>query len=146
MREVTSAHLLCLIVAISDGDTMTARCGEPGAYQQVKVRISAIDAPEKAQPFGQRAKQALAELCHQQQARIVERAQDRYGRTVADVECRGRDAGQHQVSTGMAWVFDRYAKGYSHLYPLQQAAQHQQLGLWADAAPAPPWDWRAAKR
>lgn len=46
-----SALLLCLVVAISDGDTLTARCGEPGAYQQVKVRLSEIDAPEKTQPL-----------------------------------------------------------------------------------------------
>ena len=39
------ASLLCLVVAISDGDTLTVRCGAPGAYQQVKVRIAAIDAP-----------------------------------------------------------------------------------------------------
>ncbi len=40
------ASLLCLVVAISDGDTLTVRCGAPGAYQQVKVRIAAIDAPD----------------------------------------------------------------------------------------------------
>lgn len=40
------ATLICLVVAISDGDTLTARCGAPGAYHQVKVRIAAIDAPD----------------------------------------------------------------------------------------------------
>ena len=39
--------LICLIVGISDGDTLTARCGEPGEFQQVKVRLAEIDAPEK---------------------------------------------------------------------------------------------------
>jgi endonuclease YncB( thermonuclease family) len=137
-----SAALLCLVVAIADGDTLTARCGEPGEYMQVKVRISAIDSPEKAQPFGQRSRQSLAELCHQQPARITERARDRYGRSVADVECQGRDVGQHQVATGMAWVYDRYAKGYAHLYPLQGTARAERRGLWADPAPVPPWEWR----
>ena len=41
--------LLCLVVAIADGDTLTARCGAPGAYRQVHVRIAAIDAPESRQ-------------------------------------------------------------------------------------------------
>lgn len=27
--------LLCLVVAVADGDTLTARCGEHGAYEQV---------------------------------------------------------------------------------------------------------------
>lgn len=79
----------CLVGAIADGDTLTARCGKPGAYEQVKVRISAIHAPEKRQPFGQRSRQALAALCHEQQATIRARDRDRYGRTVADVQCQG---------------------------------------------------------
>lgn len=32
-----SEALFCLVVAIFDGDTFTARCGEPEAYEQVKV-------------------------------------------------------------------------------------------------------------
>ena len=35
--------LLCLVVAASDGDTLKARCGEPGAYEKITIRISAID-------------------------------------------------------------------------------------------------------
>lgn len=37
---------LCLIVGVSDGDTLTARCGESGSYSQEKIRLSAVDAPE----------------------------------------------------------------------------------------------------
>jgi endonuclease YncB( thermonuclease family) len=44
----------------------------------------------------------------------------------------------------MAWVFDRYVKDRS-LYPLQERARAQRLGLWADAQPMPPWEWRAAR-
>ena len=137
---------ICLIVAISDGDTLTARCGQPGQYQQVKVRVAAIDAPEKKQPWGNRSRQSLAALCHRQQAKIIQRSTDRYKRWVADVECRGRDAAAHQVSSGMAWVFDRYAKGYGALYQYQAAAKAGRRGLWADAAPVPPWEWRGLQR
>lgn len=137
---------LCLVVGIADGDTLTARCGEPGAYQQVKVRLAGIDAPERRQAFGNRARQALADLCHQQQARIAPRATDRYGRVVADVTCAGTDAGRHMVQGGWAWVFDRYAQQHQHLYPLQAEARTQRRGLWVDdgtaAPPVPPWQWR----
>ena len=106
------------------GDTLTARYGAPGAYEQVKVRSAAIDAPEKAQPFGQRSRQSLAALCHMQQATIHPRSTDRYGRTVADVECRGQDVARHQVARGMAWVFERYAKIVdAPLYRAQDVAQ-----------------------
>jgi endonuclease YncB( thermonuclease family) len=82
----------CLIVGVSDGDTLTARCGTEDAYEQVEIRLASIDAPEKRQPFGQRSRQSLARLCHLENAAVFPRELDRYGRTVADVECRGEEA------------------------------------------------------
>lgn len=133
---------LCLVVGITDGDTIKVRCGEIGAYEQVSIRLGGIDAPEKKQAFGQRSKEAMSDLCFQQIATIRPRTTDQYGRTVADVECRNLDAGEVMVKKGMAMVYDRYASGYSHLYPLQAAAKAAQVGVWADADPMPPWDWR----
>lgn len=130
---------ICTVFGILDGDTIKARCGDS---DQITIRLGGIDAPEKKQPFGQRSKQALSDLCHRQQATITPKAKDRYGRTVADVECQGTDAGAEQVRTGLAWVYARYAKGYEALYPLQDAAKADRLGLWADPAPEPPWEWR----
>lgn len=134
--------LVCLVVVIGDGDTLTARCGEPGSFELLKVRLSAVDAPEMNQPHGRLARQALATLCFRQQAVIKPQAVDRYGRTVADVACHGIDAGQALVTWGHAWVFDRYAKGYGHLYPIQAEARAQRIGLWAVPDPVPPWEWR----
>jgi len=121
-----AAPRTCLVVGISDGDTLTARCGRIGAYERVKVRIAAIDAPEKAQPYGQRSRQALSNICFREQALITEIDTDRYGRTVADVSCNGEDAGSRMVAEGWAWVYD-----YNHLatrrggglFRLQDSAQ-----------------------
>lgn len=44
--------VLCLVVGISDGDTLKAKCGEPGAHQQVTIRLAEVDAPEKGLLFG----------------------------------------------------------------------------------------------
>lgn len=137
--------ILCLVVGVTDGDTITARCGQPGAYEQVKVRISAIDAPEKKQPFGERSRQHLSEICYDVQATITPTAKDRYGRTVADVKCGRHDVATEQVRAGMAWVYDKYAKGYERLYQVQDAARARRAGLWADAEPVPPWAWRIEK-
>src|SRR5688572_3232989 len=49
-----------LVVAISDGDTVTLLQGN----DQVKVRLWGIDAPEKRQAFGTRAQQHLGNLVH----------------------------------------------------------------------------------
>lgn len=37
-----SAALFCLVVAISDGDTLKLRCGEAGAFRQLTVRLHAV--------------------------------------------------------------------------------------------------------
>ena len=145
-RMQVSEVLICLVVAIADGDTLTARCGEPGAYEQVKVRISGIDAPEKAQAFGQRSKQALSDLCFRETATIRANARDKYRRTLADVECQGKDVATSQVHAGMAWVFDKYSEGYEHLYPLQSGAKADRRGLWSGPDPVAPWDWRKQRR
>ena len=77
--------LLCVVVGISDGDTLTARCGDLGKYEQVKVRLQGIDAPERKQPFGERARQALAELTFQKEAELRCTKTDRYKRQVCSV-------------------------------------------------------------
>lgn len=138
---IAAAALVCLVVGVADGDTLKARCGAPGAYEQITIRISAIDAPEKKQPFGQVSRQHLAALCFQQPATITPKAKDRYGRTVADVECRGQDAGTEQVRSGLAWVYTRYAKGYASLLPLEAGARAAGRGLWSVES-VPPWEWR----
>lgn len=134
---------ICTVFGVTDGDTIKVRCGEG---EQATIRLAGIDAPEKRQPFGQRSKHALSDLCYRQQATITPKTKDRYGRTVADVECRGKDAGAEQVKTGMAWVYPRYSKGYEAMYSLQDAAKAARLGLWADNTPEPPWEWRRAGR
>jgi len=50
------------VVGVSDGDTLTVL---DASNTQYKIRLAAIDAPEKAQPFGQRGKQKLSELLAQ---------------------------------------------------------------------------------
>ena len=98
-----TAALICLVIAIADGDTLTARCEGADGMENIKFRLAEIDAPEKGQAFGARSKQHLAELCFQKQATVTPRTKDRYLRTVANVECEGVDAGTEQVRAGMAW-------------------------------------------
>lgn len=135
------AQQSCLVVGITDGDTLKARCGAPGSYQQVIVRISEIDAPEKTQPFGQKSKQSLSDLCFQALAVITSTKTDRYGRTVARVECNGKDVALHQVQAGMAWWYVKYGTDQS-VQAAEQQARRTRAGLWADAAPVAPWEYR----
>lgn len=142
---MSAAALLCLVVAISDGDTLKVRCGDAGAYQQLTIRLAEIDAPEKAQAFGQRSKINLSNLCYGTWARLRRQTSDRYGRMVARVECRGKDANVEQVRAGMAWAYTKYLTDQTILL-LQQRARQERAGLWSDPNPIAPWDWRKLTR
>lgn len=138
---LTQAQQLCLVVGVIDGDTIDARCGQPNAYEKIRVRITEIDAPEKRQPFGEKSRQSLADLCFQAQAVISSTSKDRYGRTLGRVECKGKDVALHQAQAGMAWWYAQYGKDRA-VQAAEQQARADRAGLWADASPKPPWEFR----
>jgi endonuclease YncB( thermonuclease family) len=135
-----SAVLFCVVVGITDGDTLTARC-DPAAdvpAKTIKVRLAEVDAPEHHQPFRARSRENLSSLCVMQSTEVrpiaARAGLDRYGRTVAHVNCNGIDANSEQVRAGMAWVYPRYVTD-RRLYALQDEARASRRGLWADAKP-----------
>jgi micrococcal nuclease len=129
------------VIGIADGDTIAVRCG---SSEVMRVRLSSIDAPEKGQPFGQRSRQSLSDLCFGKDAQLQIRDKDRYGRTVARVICDGVDANRAQVERGMAWNYTRYSRD-PELVTVQEQAKAAGRGLWADREPVPPWEWRREK-
>jgi endonuclease YncB( thermonuclease family) len=141
-KTTTAGQLAGRVVAIQDGDTLTVLVSR----QQIKVRLLDIDAPERKQPFGQRSRQSLAELCAKREATVLSTGEDRYGRTLGRVVCAGVDANAEQVRRGMAWVYERYAPKNSPLYAEQAKARAERRGLWADPNPVPPWEWRRIAR
>jgi len=157
-----AATLLCLVVGISDGDTLTARCPTQDVahpYQQIKVRFQGIDAPERKQPFGNRAREALSDLVYMKEAELRCNKMDRYKRHICSVWVapasapngpRTLDAGLAMVSVGMAWWYRHYAKEQSpqergQYEFAEQEAKARQVGLWRDPAPIAPWEWRRSK-
>ena len=127
------------VISVADGDTLTILNSE---NIQIKVRLAAIDAPEKAQAFGNRSKQSLSDMCFGRLAKVDVVDTDRYGRTVGTVTCGDTQANDAQVASGMAWVYRKYAEGFGHLYPLEESAKASRRGLWSDQNPIPPWQWR----
>lgn len=130
------------VVKIADGDTLTLLTS---SNEQVKIRLAGIDTPERKQPFGNRAKQALSSLAFQKQALIEVEAKDRYGRTVGVVFVDGLNVNAELVKQGMAWVYRKYTDD-ERLYVLESEAKQAKRGLWLDENPIPPWEWRKGKR
>lgn len=155
-----AAELEGKVVGVSDGDTVTVL---DASKTQHKIRVAGIDAPEKGQDFGQRSKESLSGLVFGKMVRIEWSKDDRYGRKVAKVwvaadpscvqpDCpKTLDAGLAQLTVGMAWWYRKYAGEQSAedrgRYELaEDEAKVRRVGLWRDAGPVPPWDWRRARR
>ena len=71
-------HFKGRVVRITDGDTVTVLREQ----EQVKVRLWAIDAPERRQPFGARSRQHLGELIQGKDVLVYTHGMDRNGRTI----------------------------------------------------------------
>jgi endonuclease YncB( thermonuclease family) len=117
------------VVGVSDGDSITVL----DTYKvQHKIRLAGIDAPEKAQAFGNRSKESLSDLV---------------GKVLID----GKDANLLQVERGFAWHYKAYESEQSPsdrmLYDLaEREARAARRGLWRDSDPMAPWDFRKEKR
>lgn len=126
------------VIAVLDGDTvLVAQSGKRPA----KIRLFGIDAPEKAQAFGAKSRQALVELVLNREVRVETVATDKYGRRVAQLIRDGSNVNQQQVRSGMAWEYSYFHRDREYT-ALQREAQQAQRGLWSQPNPIPPWEWR----
>jgi endonuclease YncB( thermonuclease family) len=130
------------VVNVADGDTIT--CLDDGKTQH-RIRIDGIDAPERGQPFGNVARDRMAALAKGKTATIHGHGNDRYGRLLAAVEVDGDDLGRRLVAEGLAWHYVQFNND-PRLAAAEKAARAAKRGLWADAKPVPPWEYRASER
>lgn len=132
------------VVSVADGDTITVLDAEKNQH---KIRLQGIDAPEKAQAFGAKSKQALYEMVHGKTVQVSFEKSDKYGRILGKVLLDGQDICHQQIKAGLAWHY----KKYQNQQPLvdrdaysasETAAKSEKLGLWSDPQPVAPWDFR----
>jgi endonuclease YncB( thermonuclease family) len=128
------------VVGVIDGDTLDVlRDGS----NSVRVRLSGIDCPEKKQAFGQRAKQFTSKLSFGKMVTVKENGSGGWGRTLGEVMLPdGRSLNHELVRAGWAWWYKQYAPKDAALAALEEQARAAKVGLWADAVPDAPWDYR----
>ena len=126
------------VIRVSDGDTFVELDSE---NRQVKVRLHGIDAPEAKQPFGNVSKQALGDLIAGKTVSVEEVDRDRYGRVVGRVTIAGKLVNAEQDRAGLACRYVQFNRR-NEFGGLEADARRQRRGLWTDAAPVAPWEWR----
>ena len=143
-----AATLQGKVVGVADGDTIKVL---DATNTQHKIRLQGIDAPEKAQPFGQKSKQSLSQMVYNKQVTVEYQKKDKYGRTVGKVVLNGLDVCLEQIKLGMAWHYKQYeseqTKEDRETYAQAElATRAQALGLWKDKNATPPWEYRRQQK
>lgn len=98
------------VLAVLDGDTFIATDGNV----KFRVRIVAMDAPEKAQAYGQAAKNRLQQLILAKNVRIspVGKGYDLYARVLGHVEVEGQNVAKLLIEEGLAHYYRPSCKDY----------------------------------
>jgi endonuclease YncB( thermonuclease family) len=133
--QIQAAIVQGKVVSVADGDTITVLDAQKAQH---KIRLQGIDAPEKAQAFGNKSKQSLHEMVHGKQVLVD------YQKKVL---INSVDVCLEQVKRGMAWHYKQFANEQSKedqesYAQAETTAQAQSIGLWKEKSPTPPWVFR----
>ena len=134
------------VLSVEDGDTITVI----EATRIIKVRLACIDAPETSQSsYGKSARQALKHLLPNGSQVILRiKANDRYGRTVAEVFHNGNNINKFLVKSGDSFVYWQYIQGCDRqdYARLETTARLQGSGVWSvPGGIQRPWDYRQSR-
>ncbi|SDP70036.1 thermonuclease family protein [Desulforhopalus singaporensis] len=133
------------VVGISGGDTITILDAQQRQHQ---IRLYGIDCPESKQHFGRAAKRHTSNLAANKTAHVQIYDTDRYGRAVGVVTVDDVNINQSLIENGLAWQYHKYCNApfCNHWKNIEARVRAQQLGLWKNADPTPPWQWRKGSK
>jgi micrococcal nuclease len=138
---ITNYDYTLKVISITDGDTFK---GLTDDNKQIKIRLYAIDAPEKKQEFGNKSKQYLSNLIVGKTVGIKKKGKS-WDRVVALVYTpEGKDASAEMLKAGMAWHYKKYDHSTEYEND-ENIARKNKIGLWTNKNPTPPWVWRKTK-
>ena len=130
-------------VTVIDGDTIH--------FEDVKVRLEGIDAPESSQtcltvtghtwPCGSVATRELERMIGRSEVRCDNRGTDKYGRMLGICFVGALEINAEMVRRGMAWAFVKYSQAY---VTIEAEARARRVGIWQGHA-QPAWDFRAGR-
>ena len=138
---VFSQKITAKVVGVKDGDTFVVLHEK----KEIVVRLEHIDAPEKNQPFGYKAKKFVSDFCCGKTVVVIGNGKkDRNGRWIGEIFYNNQNLNKELVRNGLAWHYKRYSKSANYA-DLETAARKKKIGLWRDKDPGAPWNWRKSK-
>jgi micrococcal nuclease len=136
------------VLRIVDSDTIAViYAPKKGSPNQFRVRLAGIDAPKNDQAFGDKAKDAIAEKLLPKgrlakEVKVEWKSKDKYERLLGIVYLDNKNLNKEMVETGIAWNLDTTD---ASLVKAEKEAKDGKKGLWIDAAPIPPSEFRNGK-
>jgi micrococcal nuclease len=142
--------------SIHDGDTFRVTSSAPELVKyadkkgEIKVRFACIDAPEIAQKRGPAARSSLQQILADSGNRVNVQPMDvdRYGRVVAEIWTNEGLVQSIQAGLGDVFPYEQYkanCKNWEAVSASAADAKRSRRGVWADAKPEYPWEWRRRK-
>lgn len=130
------------VISVADGDTFSLLTDN---NEQVKIRLYAIDAPERGQDFGTKSREFLNDLCYGKMVTIEKKNTDQYGRILGVAFVNGVNLNEEMVRNGLAWYYSYYAND-PKLEAWEQSARRQKLNIWSMKNPVHPHEFRKDKK
>lgn len=138
------ASLTGRVVRVIDGDTVVVLTK---SERTVRVRLAGIDAPEKGQPFGRRARQFLASRVAGWVVEVAGDSRDHHDRILGTLWVDGRDINAELVCGGLAWAYRVRNVALNPAYlQCEKAAREDKRGLWQVPSQVSPWKGRKLPR
>ena len=138
-QAASAAVFVARATTVPDGDTLWVQPSDGGAPR--KLRLQGIDAPEICQPGGEQSALALRALVSHADLHIEVSYTDDYGRGLARITRDGQDIAAAMVNAGHAWSY-RWRRSLGPYAAQENAARQAKRGLFAQAAPEMPRDFR----
>ena len=127
-----------ICVRVLDGDTVDIADASQNLH---RIRITGLDAPELAQPYGKQAKAELKELILCKEVTVVPMGVDKYNRELACLRIQ-TTLGQIDVAECMINKGEAFDWGGKY-YKAQEYAKENKLGVWSDTKlQERPWFYR----
>ncbi len=130
------------VSAVQEGDVLAITRGG----ETMEVRLYGVDCPDPGQPGAAESAAFCREQVAGKEVEVEELTTDSQGKAVVRVTYgENKDLAEQLAAAGLAWWDQRNAPKAPAIKKLAAQAIVAQKGIWKEAAPLAPWDYRRSE-